>query len=182
MRPKRSDHFAFVILTRSLHPHPIRLGSSDWLNAVMDRFMPHPARFRLVWAITHGSNKFYSWEPIPPGEHFVALGMIGTKTETAPDVTSVRCVPKEWCSVSNAIEGCWTDSGGGGRSGSIWHVNKMYLMKTTVGHDPPKGDCYELKSYRFMLRQFSDVEGVGGVGDGMWGVMRWVRGMGERDG
>ena len=152
-----------------------RLSGSNWLKHVMDRFMPHPVRFRLIWSVTHGRNKLYSWQPIPPGEGFVALGTIASKTEVPPKLTCIRCVPKEWVVSSEVKESVWNDSGAGGRSGSIWHINKMYLMKTTAGHNPPKGDCWELKSWRFMLKQFSDISDsyesyvaptVSGSGDG----------------
>jgi hypothetical protein len=142
-----------------------RIGSSEWLEHVLNKFMPHPVRFRLVWSVTHGSNKFYSWEPIPPSEHFVCLGMVGTNTATAPARTSMRCVPKDWCCTpeSNVEERLWDDAGAGGRSGSIWRVNNMNLTRCTVGHEPPTDACYELKSYRFLLPQFSDVA-VGSYG------------------
>eukprot|EP00957_Ditylum_brightwellii_P079900 6077194-Ditylum_brightwellii.AAC.1 len=42
------------------------VGGSTWLPHVLDRFMPRPARFRLIWSITIGSNPFYAWEPVPP--------------------------------------------------------------------------------------------------------------------
>ena len=122
-----------------------RIGSSDWLPYILDKFLPHPARFRLIWSVTQGKSKLHAWEPIPPGPAFVALGVVCTKTPTDPDPTSVRCVPREWCAPSEH-KGCvWNDSGAGGRSGSIWHINKMYLMRATVGHDPPRAECFELK-------------------------------------
>jgi len=117
----------------------------------------------LVWSLDHGKNKFYAWEPIPPSDEFVALGMVGSKTEDPPKVNCVRCVPREWVKNSETCEGIWNDSGAGGRSGSIWTINNMNLIKMKTGHDPPGGG-YELKSWRFMLRQFSVGGGGGGAG------------------
>ena len=43
-------------------------GGSSWLSHVLEKYMPYPVRFRLAWSVTHGSNPFYGWEPVPPGE------------------------------------------------------------------------------------------------------------------
>jgi len=132
------------------------VGGSSWLPHVLNRFMPHPARFRQSWSITHGSNPFYAWEPVPPGDEFVALGFVGTKSEQPPDVKSIRCVPRDWCKETGFMQKVWDDSGSSGRQGSIWVFNRLYLIGFVTGSDPPRRKPYDLKSRRFFLRQFSD--------------------------
>jgi Ca2+-binding EF-hand superfamily protein len=132
------------------------VGGSSWLPHVLDRYMPHPARFRLAWSVTHGSNPFYAWEPVPPGEEFVALGFIGTKEDKEPDVTCMRCVARDWCKPSGFLQKVWDDSGSGGRQGSIWIFNTMNLIGFVSGSDPPSKKSFELKSRRFFLKEYSD--------------------------
>jgi Ca2+-binding EF-hand superfamily protein len=132
------------------------VGGSSWLPHVLDRYMPHPARFRLAWSVTHGSNPFYAWEPVPPGEEFVALGFIGTKVDKKPDVTCMRCVARDWCKPSGFLQKVWDDSGSGGRQGSIWVFNTMNLVGFVSGSDPPRKKGYDLKSRRFFLKEYSD--------------------------
>ena len=38
----------------------------------------------------------FAWQPIPPSAEFVAMGMVATKSEEAPSVRSVHCVPVTW--------------------------------------------------------------------------------------
>ena len=144
-----------------------RMGGSAWLPVALNKFLPHPARYRQVWGTSSGERgekggkkgsagkEFYGWEPIPPNENFVALGMVGGRGDEPPKREEVRCVPRNWLvqGSESGVRGIWTDSGGGGRSGSIWTVNSMNCIKVVVGHDPP-GVGYELKSGRFLLRQF----------------------------
>lgn len=132
------------------------VGGSSWLPHVLDRYMPHPARFRLAWSVTHGSNPFYAWEPVPPGEDFVALGFIGSKVDKEPDVTCMRCVPMDWVKPSGFLQKVWDDSGSGGRQGSIWVFNTLNLIGFVSGNDPPRKKGYDLKSRRFFLKEYSD--------------------------
>lgn len=132
------------------------VGGSSWLPHVLDRYMPHPARFRLAWSVTHGSNPFYAWEPVPPGEEFVALGFIGSKVDKEPDVTCMRCVPLDWVKPSGFLQKVWDDSGSGGRQGSIWVFNTLGLIGFVSGNDPPRKKGYDLKSRRFFLKEYSD--------------------------
>ncbi len=131
---------------------------SSWLPIVLERFMPNPARYRLAWSLTHGSNPFYAWEPVPPGEEFVALGFIGTTTDAPPDVRNMRCVPKSWCTESTFIHKLWDDSGSGGRQGSIWIFNTLNYIGFVSGSDPPRRRPYDLKGRRFFLREYSDIK------------------------
>jgi hypothetical protein len=132
------------------------VGGSSWLPHVLDRYMPHPARFRLAWSVSHGSNPFYAWEPVPPGEEFVSLGFIGSKKDKQPDVTCMRCVPRDWCKPSGFLQKIWDDSGSGGRQGSIWVFNTLNLIGCVSGSDPPRQKGYDLKSRRFFLKEYSD--------------------------
>ena len=139
------------------------VGGSSWLPHVLDRYMPHPARFRLAWSLTHGSNPFYAWEPVPPSEEFVALGFIGTKEEKEPNVSCMRCVARDWCKDSGFLQKAWDDSGSGGRQGSIWVFNTLNLIGFVSGSDPPRRKGFDLKSRRFFLREYSDTRSGGQV-------------------
>mmetsp|Transcript_12816 Transcript_12816/g.15019 ORF Transcript_12816/g.15019 Transcript_12816/m.15019 type:complete len:373 (+) Transcript_12816:122-1240(+) len=134
------------------------VGGSSWLPHVLDKYMPRPVRFRLAWSVINGSNQFYAWEPISPGDNFVAMGFVGTKTDAPPDVKSMRCVCKDWLTSSNFVHKVWDDSGSGGREGSIWVFNTLNLVGFVAGHDPPALHPWDLKSRRFYLRDFSDVQ------------------------
>jgi Ca2+-binding EF-hand superfamily protein len=135
------------------------LGGSSWLPHVLDRYMPHPARFRLAWSLTHGSNPFYAWEPVPPSDDFVALGFIGSKSEKQPSVKSLRCVPRSWCKESTYLQKIWDDSGSSGRQGSIWTFNTLHLAGFLSGSDPPRRRPFDLKEQRFFLKEYSDTTG-----------------------
>jgi Ca2+-binding EF-hand superfamily protein len=135
------------------------LGGSSWLPHVLDRYMPHPARFRLAWSLTHGSNPFYAWEPVPPSDDFVALGFIGSKEDKQPSVKAMRCVPRSWCKESTYLQKIWDDSGSSGRQGSIWTFNTLNLVGFLSGSDPPRRRPYDLKEQRFFLKEYSDTTG-----------------------
>ena len=134
------------------------VGGSSWLPHVIDRYLPHPARYRLAWSLTHGSNPFYAWEPVPPGEEFVALGFIGSKSDQQPNVKAMRCVPRDWCTESAHLLKLWDDSGSSGRAGSIWAFNTLNLVGFVSGSDPPRRRPYDLKSRRFFLKEYSDTK------------------------
>lgn len=138
------------------------VGGSSWLPHVLDRYLPYPARYRLAWSLTHGSNPFHAWEPVPPGEDFVALGFIGTKTDQQPSVKLMRCVPRAWCKESTYLKKIWDDSGSSGRAGSVWVFNSMQLIGFVSGSDPPRRKPHDLKGKRFFLRDYSDVRGASG--------------------
>jgi Ca2+-binding EF-hand superfamily protein len=134
------------------------VAGSSWLPFVLDRFLPRPARYRLVWSITTGANPFYAWEPVPPSDDFVALGCVGTKTDKPPDVRMMRCVCKHWCTESKIVKSIWNDSGSGGREGSIWLFNSLNLIGFVNGHDPPRRKPFDLKAHRFFLREYSCIK------------------------
>jgi Ca2+-binding EF-hand superfamily protein len=132
------------------------VAGSSWLPLVLDKLLPHPARFRLAWSLTHGSNPFYAWEPVPPSEEFVALGMVGTKKDEEPDVKCMRCVPLSWTCPSRRQKRIWSYNGTGGRHGSIWVINTMNLIQFVGGHEPPRV-ALDLKSQRFFVKEYSDI-------------------------
>jgi Ca2+-binding EF-hand superfamily protein len=132
------------------------VGGSSWLPHVLDRFCPHPARFRLAWSLEHGKNPFYGWEPVPPSEEFVALGFVGTKTKDQPVVKIMRCVPRSWVKESTFVKKIWDDSGAAGRAGSIWLLNTLNCVGFVSGSDPPLRGKYDLLSRRFFLKEYSD--------------------------
>jgi Ca2+-binding EF-hand superfamily protein len=134
------------------------VAGSSWLPFVLDRYLPRPARYRLVWSITTGANPFYAWEPVPPSDDFVALGCIGTKTDTPPDVRMMRCICKHWCTESKIVKSLWNDSGSGGREGSIWLFNSLNLIGFVNGHDPPRRKPFDIKAHRFFLREYSCIK------------------------
>lgn len=133
------------------------VGGSSWLPHVLDKYMPYPARYRLAWSLTHGSNHFYAWEPVPPGDDFVALGFIGSKEDKQPDVKAMRCVPKSWCKESTYVNKVWDDSGSSGRAGSIWVFNSLYLVGFVSGTDPPRRQPHDLASRRFFMSEYTNI-------------------------
>lgn len=144
------------------------VAGSSWLPHVLNRYLPHPARFRLAWSLTHGSNPFFAWEPVPPSEEFVALGFIGSKSDKQPSVEIMRCVPRSWCKESTFLQKVWDDSGSSGRAGSIWLFNTLNLIGFVSGSDPPRKKSFDLISRRFFMKEFTDVE-TGGAKPGQAG-------------
>ena len=140
------------------------VGGSGWLQHVLNRYMPRPARFRLAWSVTHGNNPFYAWEPIPPSDQFVAMGFVGSTTENPPNLRIMRCVHKDLLRQSNYVNKVWDDSGSGGREGSIWVFNTMNLVGFVSGHDPPAMHPWDLRSRRFFLRDFTNIKNGGNFG------------------
>jgi len=136
------------------------IGGSGWLQHVLDKFLPRPARFRLAWSLTHGSNPFYAWEPIPPSDNFVAMGYVGTNSENPPDLRVMRCVCKDWLKQSTFVQKVWDDSGSGGREGSVWLFNTLNLAGFVSGHDPPASHPWDLRSRRFFLRDYTNIRNV----------------------
>jgi Ca2+-binding EF-hand superfamily protein len=132
------------------------IGGSSWLPIVLERYLPNPARFRLAWSLTHGNKHFYAWEPVPPGDEYVALGFIGSTTDKPPDVRCMRCVARAWCTESTFVHKLWDDSGSGGRQGSIWLFNTLNYIGFVSGSDPPARRPFDLRSRRFFLREYSD--------------------------
>lgn len=97
-------------------------GHINWL-------LPHPINYKLMWSIARGEQQMYAWKPIPPTQHYVALGMIVTTVQDPPALTALRCVPRAWVvPTSKSPIPVWDDAGSaGGRRGSIWIVNSLKL-------------------------------------------------------
>ena len=66
------------------------------LKAVTNVLCPHPVRYRQLWFMKRGAIIFI-WEPVPPSDDFVALGVIATTKEEPPPLLASRCVPRRWC-------------------------------------------------------------------------------------
>jgi hypothetical protein len=128
--------------------------SSPHLQAVIDRLLPFPVRFKQVWNTLgkRTESHMYAWQAVPPSADFVCLGMVATSDEDQPELRSVRCVPLRWCKpASFEPKLLWDDAGTGGKRGSIWLVNAMGMMAVARGTDAPKDQFFELKEERFFL-------------------------------
>lgn len=130
----------------------LRMQRSRILLAVLEYILPHPLRFKQVWHFSRGDKSMYSWKPIAP-DHYTALGMVCTTTETPPDVKSIRCVPLLWCKpASSKPVKIWDDTGaGGGRPGSAWIINSFNMIAVIPGHSAPTEMFYDLNSNRFFI-------------------------------
>ena len=116
--------------------------------------MPRPphSQFHRVWGIQTGSTPLFIWQPIPPSPEFVAMGMVATKSEETPSVRSVHCVPLAWVDAApEMVKMLWSDSGAGGKAGSLWSVGSLQLLAASPGQKPPTETAYKLKSTRFTL-------------------------------
>jgi len=134
------------------------VGGSSWLEHVLNKYFPYPARFRLLWNQTQGSNHFYAWEPVPPSDNFVALGMVGTIKKDPPKLSSMRCIAKDLVYESKShVKRVWNTEGAVGKQGSIWNLNKFGLIGFVGGHDPPRQMLFEVRSERFFLKEYIDI-------------------------
>jgi hypothetical protein len=99
------------------------------------------------------------WEPIPPDDSFVALGMVITTTNEAPLPTSVRCLHRDLCRpAAEPPKFLWNDRGLGGTAGSLWTVNNLKCVWATNGYERPRGSgeqgaFWELKEWPFRLSE-----------------------------
>jgi len=128
------------------------MASSEVILPALEEQFPYPKRFHLVWQQEQGQRSLYAWEGIPPSDQFVCLGMIATTSETAPPVSRLRCVPRNYLMESADIPKCvWDDSGTGGTPGALWTGNSLNLFCVTKGHEPPIEPFFELKAPKFRL-------------------------------
>jgi len=98
-----------------------RRGQPEDLRRFLDFYFPLAARFRLVWRRLPPSP-LYVWEPVPPSEDFVAVGMVAATEEGEPSV-EVRCVPRLWAERLTERERAvkvWADAGVGGSPAGFW--------------------------------------------------------------
>tara|TARA_B110000459_G_scaffold179561_1_gene205660 strand:- start:65 stop:1141 length:1077 start_codon:yes stop_codon:yes gene_type:complete len=116
------------------------VAGSPHLANVIDALFPHPVRFRQVWGQEWNHTSVFAWSGVaPPG--FVAVGMMLTSTNEPPDVSSYRCIPKQWTQQSQIVPKLvWSNQGGGGRAASAWITNSLGVAHVVLGHDAPNQD------------------------------------------
>ena len=49
------------------------------MKSVLNRFFPHPLRYKKVWNMNRGDKSLVAWKAIAP-DGYIALGMIVTST------------------------------------------------------------------------------------------------------
>ena len=137
---------------------PFRRG--DDLDVALAQFAPHPRQFRRAWQVVlpDGLPSFYAWEPIPPHDAFVALGMVITKTDEPPSLTSVRCLHRCLCRPARKPPHfLWNDRGVAcGTAGSLWVVNNLHCVWATTSYERPHGSgpggaFWEIKDWPLRL-------------------------------
>ena len=96
MPPHRSKH-APVRILEVTDTGALGISGSERHKKVVDKIMPLPVRYTLVWEKLRGKRALFVWRPIPPSRDFVALGHIVTTSADAPPLSAVRCVPIQWC-------------------------------------------------------------------------------------
>ena len=149
--PKKSDHHQRMILEVT-DMNISGTNHSEIIAHVIDEVMPKPTLYKQIWCQTRGKQKCYAWQAVPPSHNFVALGMLVTNINEPPSLNAMRCVPRRWVKpVSQQAEEIWNDSGTGGRPGSIWAVNDMFLATIIQGHETPTDTYYEFQAHRWTL-------------------------------
>lgn len=119
-------------------------------EAVVNRLLPHPNQFRIVWSKAEAEKPLYAWEPVSPDRNFVALGHVFTASTSPPDVKEVRVVHKNWLRPTRFTPRLvWKDIGTSGKSGSIWIINKLGHAVAVEGHRPPEGPFFEFQYEKF---------------------------------
>jgi len=132
---------------------------SKWLALAARQCFVHPQRFHRVWGVQTGTYPLFVWEPVPPNEHFVALGMVATQTEEPPPARSVHCVPRDWVEADPDLNKLiWSDAGASGKPGSLWAVGTLQTLVASLGHASPGS-----KSWRFKRTRFTLGEHLGGA-------------------
>ena len=127
---------------------------SKWMPHAIRQVLVHPSRFHRVWGIQTGTQHLFVWEPIPPSEHFVALGMVATNSEDPPPVRTVHCVPREWVEPApDMTKMIWSDAGASGKAGSLWAVGSLQLLAASHGTVSPSKFSWRLRSPRFTLSE-----------------------------
>ena len=94
------------------------------------------------------------WEPEPPSDAFVCLGMLFTTSSEPPALEAMRCVHRRW--TRQAFEAprlLWDDRGTGGRAGSLWAVNNMGHCWAVAGYQAPTRAFHELRLWPFELSE-----------------------------
>lgn len=98
----------------------------DSLKRFVDVFFPHPTRYRQVWrnATSSPSTPLFIWEPIPPAQEYVALGMAATTDGEPPPVEKLRCMPRPWAEpvAGKLPTSLWTGTSVDGSHVNLWTV------------------------------------------------------------
>jgi hypothetical protein len=151
MLPELEDTSVFIPFVRG-----------DNLDASLEQFVPHPRQFRRAWQVhlPDPEPSFFAWEPIPPSDAFVALGMVITKTDEPPSLASVRCIHRCLCRPARAEPVfLWNDRGVAcGSAGSLWAVNNLQCVWATNSYERPRGGSpgggfWELKDWPLSLAE-----------------------------
>ena len=130
----------------------LRYSKAKVLESVLAVIMPYPTRFKHVWHLAREKKVMYAWKPIPP-DGYIALGMICTDSDAPPEVSSLRCVPIQWCVPTKFTpHKVWDDIGaGGGKPGSIWIINSMGMFAVSPNPEKPNDTFYEIPNKKFFL-------------------------------
>ena len=140
---------------------------SKWLPLAARQCLVHPTRYHRVWGVQTGSQPLFVWEPIPPSEQYVALGMVATCTEEPPPIRDVHCVPSDWVEPAPELtKMLWSDAGASGKPGSLWAVGSLQLLVAAPGNTSPGAKSWRLKRTRFTLGDHVGGAGMEATGGG----------------
>lgn len=92
------------------------------LKLFVEVFLPLPMRYHQVWRLVTAPQKLYIWEPVPPSEDFVPLGMVATTEDVEPPAQACRCAPVAWVEKMEGtrVTKIWADSGASGAAVRFW--------------------------------------------------------------
>lgn len=120
-------------------------GNRQELRNFIDSVFPRPVQFRLVWEKRSGKEPLQVWEPIPPTEAYIALGVVATTGGTAkpptPEDCDIRCVPQSWTHHVSALRKTWTDAGTGGEPATFWTSLRSELAVFAVAAGAQAGSA-----------------------------------------
>lgn len=115
----------------------------DELKRFLGTFFPHPIRFRQIWRSKDKSNALYIWAPVPPSSDYVAVGMLCTTVDEAPDLEELRCMPRLWADPrSGPLFKAWSGTGTDGTVASMWLTGDTGVLQVSTTEEPP--EMYEM--------------------------------------
>ena len=121
----------------------------DWIEKVL----PRPTSYRLIWAEKSGSKPLYIWRPVPRSEVFQAVGVVCTLTPKEPALTEVRTIPRQWLAreivdiKDRALQGLtWKDSGR-----RIWAQELLSVMDADKEGNSDVFTMWQILSERFFI-------------------------------
>ena len=53
---------------------------SKWIALAARQLLAHPVRFHQVWSVRTGTHPLFVWEPVPPNDQYVSLGMVAANS------------------------------------------------------------------------------------------------------